>query len=123
MCHRLNDCWIGAPPRYGAIGLGGVSDDYSSFVAPESVIAAGERRKVSVAMGESSMARHLMLRNASHHGASVARFYAIELAQHHLADDELFGDLDELGQATAKDTPLPLWCPRARRQRSGWRRH
>lgn len=95
----------------GAIGVGFLSDDYSSFVGVETVISSGLRRKVSIALSDAGGAKHLMLRNASHDGASVARVYGIDLTDRTPDNDELFWDLDELGQATARDAPLPfLFC-------------
>lgn len=93
----------------GAVGIGLLSADYSSFLGVESVILCGSRRKVSLPMADA--AKHLMLRNASHDGASIARVYGISLTDRPLDSGELFGDLDELGRATAQDAPLPfLFC-------------
>jgi len=95
----------------GAIGIGFLPDDYSSFLGVESVISSGSRRKVSIVLPDANLVNHLMLRNASHNGASVARLFGVDLTDRPLDCDELFGDLDELGRATAKDAPLPfLFC-------------
>ena len=94
----------------GAIGIGCMREDFSAFVDVEQTISPGPRRKAYVALGAPGAAKQLMVRNASHHGVSVARVYGIEVLEDEF-DDELFGDLDELGQATAKDAPLPfLFC-------------
>jgi len=95
----------------GAVGIGLLSEDYSSFLGVESVILSGSRRKVSIAMAGADAVKQLMLRNANHDGASIARVYGIDMTDRQLDSDELFGDLDELGRATAQDTPLPfLFC-------------
>jgi hypothetical protein len=65
----------------GAIGIGCMVHDCSAFVDTEQTILAGRRRKVYVAMGAPGIARHLMLRNGSHAGPSVARVHAIEVRQ------------------------------------------
>jgi hypothetical protein len=65
----------------GAIGIGCLCHDLSAFVGVEQVIPAGARGKVYVAPGVPGAARHLMLRNANHDGASVACVYGIEVLQ------------------------------------------
>jgi hypothetical protein len=65
----------------GAVGIGCVSHDYAAFVDAENVIPVGPRCKVYVATGAPGTAKHLMFRNASHDGASVARIYGIEMLQ------------------------------------------
>ena len=63
----------------GAIGIGCLCRDFSSFVGTENVVSPGPRRRVHIAAGVPCAAQYLMLRNASHEGASVARIYGIEL--------------------------------------------
>lgn len=63
----------------GAIGIGCLSQDFSSFVDVENLISVGPRRKIYVAAGVPGSAKHLILRNASHEGASVARVHGIEI--------------------------------------------
>ena len=63
----------------GMIGLGCTTADYSSYVDNELVVPAGIRRKVYVPIGALGAAAHLMLRNGSPEGCSVARVYSIAL--------------------------------------------
>ena len=71
----------------GAIGVGCMCTDFSAFVGVEQMILGGRRRKVFVATGTADTAKHLMLRNASHEGVSLACVYGIEL-RHIDASDE-----------------------------------
>lgn len=73
----------------GAIGIGLVSGDFSSFVGAESVISAGPRRTVYVVMDDHDATAHLMLRNASHKGVSVARVLNIEIRNVDPAEERL----------------------------------
>ena len=71
----------------GTIGVGCMCHDFSAFVDVEQTIPGSRRRKVYVATGALDTAKHLMLRNASHDGASVACVYGIEM-RHLDADAE-----------------------------------
>ena len=109
----------------GEIGASCVSQDYSSFVDLESVATAGPGRRIYVGIGSAGAAKHFVLRNASREGVSVARVYGVDLLPRDI-DDELFGDLDELGWATAKDAPLPfLFCVVSwgAAATNGWQQH
>jgi hypothetical protein len=97
--------------REGSVGVGCVSDDLSAFTDVEHVVSVCPRRKIYVGVGALGAATHLMIRNARADGASVVYVHGIEVLDTEYEYDPLFGDLDELGQATAKDAPLPfLFC-------------
>jgi hypothetical protein len=63
----------------GAIGLGCVTADYSSFLDREVTVPAGVRRKAFVPIGAAATVSHLVLRNVSADGSSKARIYGIEI--------------------------------------------
>ena len=86
----------------GAIGVGCMVQDYSAFVDDEQTFPAGPRRKIYVAVGAPGAARHLMLRNGSHDGRSVARVHGIEVRQ--VGPDE---ERNEAIQFSFWDVPLP----------------
>jgi hypothetical protein len=76
----------------GEIGVGCTTADYTSYVDREVLVPSGMRRKVYVPIGAPGAASHVMLRNASTHGRSVAcvrdleirRVTAAEEIQEHL---------------------------------------
>ncbi len=85
----------------GAIGIGCMNESVAAFVDVEQTIPAGPRRKVYVGTGAAGTARRLMLRNASHDGASAARVHEIELREVD-ADEERRASV----QSSLWDVPL-----------------
>ena len=63
----------------GEIGVGCTTADYGSYVDREVFVASGMRRKVYVPIGASGAASHVMLRNASPQGRSLARVNGLEI--------------------------------------------
>ena len=61
----------------GAVGIGCTTADYSAYVDREMFVPQGNRRKVYVPVGPLGAAGHLMFRNASLRGGSVARIHSI----------------------------------------------
>jgi hypothetical protein len=62
----------------GAIGVGCTTAGYSSYIDREVFVSSGTRRKVYLPIGAPLAASHLMFRNVSPGGRSVARIHAVE---------------------------------------------
>src|SRR5208283_3398235 len=71
----------------GAFGVGCTTADYSSFVDREVYVPAGMRRKIYVPIGAPGAASHVMFRNASRDGRSVARIHGIEIRRATAAEE------------------------------------
>ena len=63
----------------GTFGVGCTTADYSSYVDREVLVPSGKRRKVYVPVGKPGAAFHVMLRNGSPVGRSVARIRGSEI--------------------------------------------
>lgn len=63
----------------GSIGIGCADVECSSYIDGQVYVSAGARCKVCVAVGRPLAAHHLLVRNVSPCGRSVARIYGIEL--------------------------------------------
>ena len=73
----------------GVVGIGCTAADYSSYVDREAFVPSGVRRKVYVPVGAPGAASHLMLRNVSSDGRSVARIHGIEVRRVSAAEEVL----------------------------------